>query len=312
MDIGFDIRTPAAAESPSALTDLVVAGESMGFDYTTISDHLVAVSSVQPKYGEGRSAGAGVGRSHEQLTTIAFLAAKTTRLRFVSAVLVAPYRPAVLAAKMLSTIDHLSGGRLTIGVGTGWVKDEFAALGASFGDRGRTTNEHLTTMKRLWAGESAGEAPSEVRDGEGEGADPSKVFIYPPSLQRPHPPIWIGGMSAPAMRRAAQFADSWYPMMNDAAKPLDTLGLLRQGIAEIRQKADEAGRNPDDVTVALRIAAYGEEVDPTGPLADHCTDLRAIEDLGVASVDFRFADASPEKVVEKMEAFAFNTFNAFP
>jgi alkanesulfonate monooxygenase SsuD/methylene tetrahydromethanopterin reductase-like flavin-dependent oxidoreductase (luciferase family) len=229
-------------------------------------------------------------------------------------VLVAPYRPAVLAAKMLSTIDHLSEGRLTVGVGTGWVKDEFAALGASFDDRGRTTNEYLATMKRLWAGESAGEAPSEVGDGGADCADQSNVYIYPPSLQRPHPPIWIGGMSAPAMRRAAQFADSWYPMMNDAAKPLDTLGLLRQGIAEIRQKAEEAGRSPDDVTVALRIAAYGDEVGPTGvdgerrlfsgTLADHRADLRAVEELGVSSVDFRFAAESPEKVVENMEAFA--------
>ena len=240
MQIGFDARTPETAADPAQLTRLVVEGEQMGFDYTTIFDHLVVqrpLSRVRRRLEADASA--TYGCCHEQLTPIAFLAAKTSRLRFVTAIMVVPYRPPVLAAKMLTTIDVLSGGRVTVGVGTGWIKEEFEALGApDFAQRGRVTDEYIAAMKALWTEDSA--------TYEGDHVRFTNLGFEPKPVQKPHPPVWVGGMSRPAMRRAARVGDAWYPMLNDPTKPFDSLELLRSGIGGIRSAAEQGGRDPTE------------------------------------------------------------------
>jgi len=303
MDIGFDVRIPHVVDQPDGLTMLVTEGERLGYDYTTVSDHLVVAASVQPKYANGPEAPA-YGRCFEQLTTIAFLAAKTSRLRFVTSVMVAPYRPPVLAAKVLSTIDVLSGGRLTVGVGTGWIVQEFEALGApDFSVRGQVTDEFIEAMKILWTDSASGF--------DGQHVSFSEIRIEPRPVQRPHPPLWIGGMSGPAMRRAARFGDAWYPMLSDQAKPLDSVPRLKAAIADLRRRIIAAGRDPARVTVAVRVSAYGESVPATasdgerrlfsGCAADHATDLNSLRELGVTAVNFRFDQESPEHALDEME-----------
>src|SRR4030088_3351536 len=124
MLIGFNAPTAGPLSAADNLTKIVVGGEAMGFDYATFSDHIVIPTAIAAKYpysASGEFPGGRQGERHEQLTEIAWIAAKTTRLRLVTSVMVVPHRPAVLTAKILSTIDVLSGGRLTLGVGAGGV-----------------------------------------------------------------------------------------------------------------------------------------------------------------------------------------------
>lgn len=308
MQIGFDVRTPNAMTDTNELANLVVEGERLGFDYTTIFDHMIVQRSLQAKYNNSTDGDTaiGYGRCHEQLTTIAFLAGRTHTLRFVTAVMVVPYRQPVLAAKMLSTIDILSGGRLTVGAGTGWIQDEFEALAApNFAERGGVTNEYLEVMKMLWT--------DEVAEFEGKHIQVAGIALEPKPVQRPCPPLWIGGMSVPAMRRAARLGDAWYPMLNDPAKPLDSLAQLGAAIADLRALTESVGRDPDSVEIALRVARHGQHIPVqasdgnrrlfSGTGADFATDLRSLRDLGIAAVDFRFEQNEAERVLHEMEAF---------
>jgi len=137
----------------------------------------------------------GPERRHEQLTTAAYIAAKTSRIRLVLAVMVVPHRPAVLAAKMLATIDVLSGGRLVVGIGAGWLQREFdAVVTTPFAARGAVTDEYLKAFRVLWT--------EEAPRADGRWVKFDGIVFAPKPVQQPHPPIWFGGESGPALRRA--------------------------------------------------------------------------------------------------------------
>ena len=133
MLIGFNLPLSGPTASPAMLARLAAEGEAIGYDYAAISDHIVEPTDIHARYPyteSGEFPASSRGERHEQLTVIAYLAAKTSRLKFLTSVMVAPHRPAVLTAKMLATIDVMSGGRLIVGVGAGWLEEEFAAIGA--------------------------------------------------------------------------------------------------------------------------------------------------------------------------------------
>src|ERR1700745_567714 len=132
MLIGFNAPTAGPLSAADNLTKIVVGAEAMGFDYATFSDHGVippAIAAEYPYSASGEFPSGTRGERHEQLTEVTWSAAKTTRLRLVTSVMVVPHRPAVLTAKILSTIDVLSGGRLTLGIGVGWMREEFEDIG---------------------------------------------------------------------------------------------------------------------------------------------------------------------------------------
>src|SRR5215475_4352964 len=154
MQIGFNLPISGPLSSPDAVVAIAQEGEALGYDYLTLTDHIVLPNMRVPGYPYSESGeffSEGPERRHEQLTTAAFITAKTSRIRLVLAVMVVPHRPAVLAAKMLATIDVLSGGRLVVGVGAGWLQAEFdAVVGTPFKERGRVTDEYLVALRRLW------------------------------------------------------------------------------------------------------------------------------------------------------------------
>ena len=154
MLIGFNAPTAGPLSAADNLAKIVVGGEAMGFDYATFSDHVViptAIAAEYPYSASGEFPSGTRGERHEQLTEIAWIAAKTTRLRLVTSVMVVPHRPAVLTAKILSTIDVLSGGRLTLGIGAGWMREEFEAIDApDFDARGTVTDEYVRAFVELW------------------------------------------------------------------------------------------------------------------------------------------------------------------
>ena len=132
MQFGFSPPVSGPLSSPDNLARIASEGEAIGYDYATISDHVVIPHDIEDKYpysDTGEFPGRARGDRHEQLTAVAFIAGKTSRLRLVTSVTVVPHRPAVLLAKMLATIDVLSKGRLTFGIGAGWMREEFEALG---------------------------------------------------------------------------------------------------------------------------------------------------------------------------------------
>src|SRR5580700_11444714 len=154
MQFGFNVPVAGPLSGAKDLARIATEGEAIGYDYCTLSDHVVIPRELEAKYpysDTGEFPGRAGGDRHEQLTAVAFIAGKTSRLRLVTSVTVVPHRPAVLQAKMLAAIDVLSNGRLTCGIGAGWMKEEFQALGVPpFPERGAVTDEYLDAFRELW------------------------------------------------------------------------------------------------------------------------------------------------------------------
>jgi probable F420-dependent oxidoreductase len=243
---------------------------------------------------------------HEMLTLAAWLAATVSRLRLVLAVLVVPHRPAVLAAKQLATVDVLSGGRLTVGIGAGWLKAEFdAVVTTPFAERGAVTDEYVTAFRSLWSEKKP------VIDGK--YVHYNGLLLEPKPMQRPHPPIWVGGESGPSLRRAARLGDAWYPIGTNNAHLLDSLPRYKAGIERLRRATETAGRTREAVALTYRIKRYGEALSPSasdgerrlfsGSERDIIGDIHALRDLGVTAIDFDFERPEADTVVAEMRAF---------
>src|SRR5215471_1262965 len=309
MLIGFNLPMSGPLASPDTIARLAVQGEAIGYDYAAVSDHLVEPIDIHARYPyseSGEFPRGSRGDRHEQLTAIAYLAAKTSRLRFLTSVMVVPHRPAVLTAKILSTIDVLSAGRLFVGIGAGWLKEEFEAIGApNFAERGIATDEYLQAFRELWTAQ-------EPRF-EGRFVKFAGILFAPKPVQKPHPPIWVGGESGAAMRRAARLGDGWYPIGSNPQYRLNTLSRYQAAIDRLRKLTKEAGRDPSSVALAYRVHRHGTLVDTkadnderqlfSGTNADIAEDLRVLRELGVAAVDFNFPGATYEVVVAAMRQF---------
>lgn len=309
MLIGFNLPVSGPLASPDTMARLAVEAEAIGYDYAAVSDHLVEPIDIHARYPyseSGEFPRGSRGDRHEQLTTIAYLAAKTSRLRFLTSVMVVPHRPAVLTAKILSTIDVLSAGRLSVGVGAGWLKEEFEAIGApNFADRGVATDEYLQAFRELW---TAAEPRFYGRFVKFAG-----IRFAPKPVQKPHPPLWIGGESKAAMRRAARLGDAWYPIGSNPQHPLNTLSRYRAAREQLRQLTEEAGRDPSSVALAYRVHRHGALVATqadnderqlfSGTAADIAADLHELDKLGVAAMDFSFAGATYEDAAVAMRQF---------
>jgi probable F420-dependent oxidoreductase len=179
----------------AVLDELPARAEALGYDSLWFTDHVVGVRASSGVYGSYWL---------DPLVALTWVAARTTTIRLGTGVLVLPHRDPVLTAKMIATVDVFSGGRVDLGVGTGWSRVEFRALGVGdrYEARGRVTDESIEVMRRCWAGGSV--------EYDGEFFSFRHIEFEPVPLQ-PRLPIWVGGNSAPALRRAARFADVWHP-----------------------------------------------------------------------------------------------------
>jgi probable F420-dependent oxidoreductase len=222
-------------------------------------------------------------------------------------VMVVPHRPAMLTAKMLSTIDVLANGRLIIGAGAGWMGEEFKLLGAPFEQRGKVTDESLEAFIALW-----------TKDGpvsyHGKHVSFTDAVFYPKPLQKPHPPLWIGGESPGAFRRVIRFGNVWYPGNNSQTKPLDTPKRLAAGIADVKRMCEAAKRDPASLGVALLVQDFFEWGDYktqdgsarrmfTGTSADMAADAEALSAAGVGHVALRLGGATGADAVARIERF---------
>lgn len=290
--------------SPERLRTLAQLAEKLGFDSVWFPDHIIIPRTVHSHYpyaADGASPFAPDEPFYEPLSVLNFLAGCTQRVRLGTHVLIIPYRDPILTAKILATIDVLSGGRLTLGAGVGWMEEEFTGLGlATYRQRGAVTNEYLQIFKELWK--------NTAPNFDGKFCKVADVGFEPKPVQKPHPPIWIGGHSTAALRRAARLGDGWMPI---GLRPATLLlpAELEGKVAELRQYIREAGRPVEDVTISFTapviISATGSN--NRSPLQGRpdeiAEDFRRFRSIGVSNFNVNVpAEASAQS--EFIEQFA--------
>ena len=310
MEFGFGVPTRGPLSAPVTMAALAAKGEELGFGFVNVSDHLVIprnIDSIYPYNESGEFAGGDSGECLDQLTTLAFLAGNTSKVKLLSSVMVLPHRPPVLTAKMLATIDVLSSGRLILGCGVGWMREEFEALGAEpFDERGAVGSEYIRIFKELWT--------SDGPSFDGKYASFSDVSFAPKPVQKPHPPIWVGGESPPALRRAALLGDAWYPIGTNPAFPVGTLEQYSQYADRVRDYAQRGGRDPAELDFAYSANWFDDTAAQTGSDGNRRSftgipeqiagDIKAHEEVGIKHLVFSFQSATTEEMTGRLERFA--------
>jgi probable F420-dependent oxidoreductase len=309
MKYGFTLAGRGPFAQTDALSTLARHGEDLGFDTLSSGDHIVVprhITSRYPYTESGAFPGSGSGEYLEQLTVLSFLAGQTQRIRLVTSVLIVPHRNPLVAAKQLATLDVLSKGRLVVGVGVGWMREEFEALGLPpFAERGVVTDEYLQIFKELWTQENP--------TFQGKYCQFDALDFLPKPVQKPHPPIWVGGESRRALQRTARFANGWYPIASNPQFPMAAPEQVQAGLARLASYAEAEGRRLEEFDIIYRVHDYtlrqsaARERQPfDGTAAEIAADIRQFAALGVTHLvlDFTRQSRTLDEVLQRMEAFA--------
>ena len=247
MRLGVNVPNFGPGTRPGILRKWALTVEGLGFDLLMVSDHVVVTPDVAEQYPVP---------FYEPFTTLAWLAGVTSKIQLGTTVLIVPYRHPLLVARMAANLNDLSGGRLVLGVGVGWARQEFAALGVPFTERGRLTDQHLAAIKRAWADEA---------DYRADGI-----------------PLWIGGNSDAALRRAVRVGDAWHPLRF-------RLSWLREATGRLKQTAADAGRPVPELVPRIALRLTEEPADPDrlageGTIDQVADDLTQLAMLGARTV----------------------------
>jgi len=230
MKFGLSLPHFRQVASPAAIRRVAQRAEQLGFDGIWASDHIVIPHAAVARLGAA---------FYEPLTVLGFAAACTSTIRLGTTVIILPYRNPLVTAKVLATLDVLSGGRLTLGVGVGSTEEEYKALGVPFQSRGALSDEYLAAFNVLWT------QPNPAFHGQYVRFE--NIAFEPKPIQKPRIPLWIGGNSRRAIRRAVAVGDCWHP-----TRPLAE--DVRRGVAYLREVCAQRGRDPASLTVAVRQA----------------------------------------------------------
>jgi probable F420-dependent oxidoreductase len=302
MQFGFGIFPYSRLRDVREAVEVVRAGEELGFDAVLLPEHL-----LPPRWPE---ADLSTKLWYDLPVLASFLAASTSRIRFLTSVLVVPYHHPVGLAKALATLDVLSGGRVWCGVGTGWMRAEFRRLGIPFAERGAITDEYLRAMKELWT--------SDAPAFSGKYVSFDDVSFFPRSLQLPHIPLYIGGTGPRPFRRVAELGDGWYPM---TASEDD----LRAGITEIKVRMHRLGRdsanlwvgfglglgNDPEVRQMRRHAGDGVERDPVCNADEAIAAIERYREIGVTFVSAGVPWNTAGELIHGLRWFAAEVMPAF-
>jgi len=310
MQFGFGLPTRGPLATPETLATLARTGEELGFAILSVSDHVIipkSIASTYPYNESGAFAGGAGGECMEQLSLLSFLVGVTSSARLLTSVMVLPHRPPVLTAKSLATIDVLSQGRLIVGCGVGWMREEFEALGApAYDARGSVGAEYIRAFKELWT--------SDNPTFEGKYCRFANVSFAPKPVQKPHPPIWIGGESPAALRRAGRLANAWYPIGTNPRFPVGTPAQFADYAARVKRHAQEAGRDASALDFAYSASWLndqqaqtlpdGQRRPLTGTPQQIADDIKRYEDLGVRHMMVNMQGDTQAQTLERMQRFA--------
>ncbi|MGW6060425.1 LLM class flavin-dependent oxidoreductase [Streptomyces sp. NPDC055189] len=246
MRIGVNVPNFGPGANPDHFARWAGTVEGLGFDLLMMSDHVAITPDVAEQYP---------APFYEPFTTLAWLAGITTRIKLGTTVLITPYRHPLLVARMAANLHELSGGRLVLGVGVGWAREEFEALGIPFERRGALTDEHLQTLRAAWENEA------DYRSGQ--------------------VPIWIGGNSDAAIRRAVRFGAPWHPLRF-------TMPWFREALVRLSGISGQLGMPVPDLAPRIRLKLTEKPVDHPDRRAGEGTIeqfLEDIEELRLAGAD---------------------------
>jgi probable F420-dependent oxidoreductase len=303
MRMGFGVPVSGSWATPDNQVRVVGRAEELGYHTAWTFQRLLVPARPNAR------AGAAVYRSvHDPIVSLAFLAGRTSRIRLGLAVVNVPFFAPALLAKQLTTLDAVAGGRLDVGLGIGWMAEEYQAVGLPMARRGARAEEFLRALRALWSDE-----PVEFH---GRFYDIPPARMQPKPVQRPHPPLLLGGSAEPALRRAGRLADGW---ISASTADLTRLGDM---IAVVKRAAREAGRDSDALrfvcrgVVRVRPAGAAERPPLSGSVEEIRGDFDGLRAQGVTElfVDLNFdpeigsPDADPtaslRRAEEALEAFA--------
>lgn len=310
MRLGINTGARGTMSTREAYMTVAEAGETLGFDFLSVSDHVVVPSQIGSTYpySEGGTWETKTedGYSLEQLATLCFLAGCTKKLDLLTSVMVVPHRPAMLTAKILATADQLSNGRIILGVGAGWLREEFEALQTDpYEERGKVTDEYIRAFKELWS--------NDLPSFSGDYTNFDNILFAPKPVKR-HIPVWVGGESNPALRRTAKLGDAWYPGSRNPKHRLDTPERLKDGIKRLTEMAAKHGRDPSEIDLAYVVLSpldwtaqpspgdAGERRLMTGTPEEIASDVRGFRDAGVKHFNMSFGGSLSE-MTDTMQKF---------
>jgi probable F420-dependent oxidoreductase len=277
MKVGVNLLNWGPGVSPDALARTTALIEALGYHLVMISDHVAPTPDVAVKYPTPL---------YDPFTTLGWLASATRRIELGTTVIILPYRNPILTARMAATVDQLCGGRFIFGVGVGWAKQEFEALGVPFARRGAISNDYLEAIKTLWTRDVASYAGTFVSFKD--------VHTAPRPIRSPHPPIWIGGSTDAALRRAVRYGDGWHPNRVRMDWLRDT------GVPKLKAVAAAEGKPVPALCPRIRLEITesprpdDQRLIGQGTLDQMRKDLEALETLGAAYVLLDSAGDDPQ------------------
>jgi probable F420-dependent oxidoreductase len=296
MELGFGVPVAGAWATPGNQVRVARRAEELGYRSLWTFQRLVV-----PEVPDERSGAPFYQQVQDAVVPLAFLAGQTSRIRLGTAVLIVPFFSPALLAKQLATLDIVCEGRLDVGLGIGWSRTEYEAVGAAFERRGARAEEFVAALRALWT------EPVAAYQGEFYRLPPARMAPKP--VQRPPPPLLLGGTARAALRRAGRLADGW---VSGSTADLTKVGA---SIEVVREAAREAGRDPDRLrfvcrgAVKVRAAGRPDRAPLSGSFAEIRGDLEMLAGQGMTEVfvDLNFdpeigaPDADPAEALRRAE-----------
>lgn len=281
IDIGIALPTYLETASPTVVREAALMAEDLGYSSVWVPDHVLVPAHTHPYES-----------ILEAVSTLSWVAGFTKRVRLGLSTLVLPQRDPVLVAKQLATLDYVSEGRVIVGIGAGWVREEFNYLGADFNARGRVMDADIGVLRALWSGASDVEIPGRVIRG---------ASFLPLPAQHSGPQIWIGGSSRPALRRAARLGDGWH-----GGAAVGSPELFRACVAQLRALAPAR-----DIALSVREHIGDRTGWRTGTFSDEYVlgerdvdSMLALRDAGCSHIVANFWDGDPREHRERIKRFS--------
>ena len=267
MKVGVNLINFGPGVSPASMKSWATLSEALGYHIIMTSDHIAITPDVQSRYP---------APFYEPLSLLGWLAGVTTKIEIGTTVIIVPYRNPLELAKATANVDQLSDGRFILGVGIRWAREEFHVLNAAYKSRGAVTNEYLAAVKLLWT--------QDVASYNGKFISFDDVHTAPRPIQTPHPPIWVGGPSDAAMRRAVRYGDAWHPIR------IQMDWFKNTGIPRLKEISDEEAKSVPELCPRIRLrltdspVTGSDRVVGEGDIDQVHRDLAELENLGCSYV----------------------------